>query len=95
MTAWQHVQENGIPTLEFQGISVRCQSRIGQFSVNETVNGTNFSSVLGRLLPTNYLGVTRYFEVDGHGWLEISYFECVAEFFCQGFAGNIAECSLL
>jgi hypothetical protein len=92
VTIWQHMQDkNGAPFLDVQGISVNCTWRRRQFNGTSTLNGTDFTSVLGTRWPVNYESITKCSEIDDEGLcalIEVRYAECTAEFYCQGFPGN-------
>ena len=92
VTIWQHMQDkNGAPFLDVQGISINCTWRRRQFNGTSTLNGTDFTSVLGTRWPVNYESITKCSEIDDEGLcalIEVRYAECTAEFYCQGFPGN-------
>lgn len=82
-----------VPHLDFQGLSIRCNRTTLLAGGNETLNGTDYSLVIGRTMPynvehhlTNCVGgmdSRRYCT-----YIEITYHVCMAEFYCEGFTNH-------
>jgi hypothetical protein len=79
-----------VPYLDFQGLSIRCNRTSLLAGGNQTLNGTDYSMVLGKTMPDNIQQhlTTCVGGMDSRQYcarIEITYHECVAEFYCEGF----------
>lgn len=76
------------PYLDFQGLQVSCNRTTVQAGANKTNNGTDWTLVLGTTMPSNIDDQLCIGEMDSRKFcvsIEISFYECQAEFYCQGF----------
>jgi len=76
------------PYLDFQGLQISCNRTTLSVQANQTHNGTDFTLVVGTKMPSNMEHqFTRCTGIDSRTscLIEISFYECQAEFYCEGF----------